>query len=443
MIERCLGHAGAARTWFRPRARPQPALLAALGAGRAEVRVVKRFVVLVAVVAVALLAPLRGAARTRSATSRSTATAASSSRATASTSSTCSTSPRSRPSRPSRRCGERRGRLRSSRLARRRAPRAVDGRPAPLVAAAARARLPAGRRRAAHDAPRGRPRAARGSSGTSRIAYRDSNYAGRIGWQEIVVRRRGRRRRPPAHRAVSDELLAYPKNLLQSPLDVSSARAPIDPGPTTGPPPGPARGKALEQRVAVRAVADSGFASLIVHDHLSIGFVLALAADRDVLGRGARPLARPRQVDRRRLPRRLTRHAAARGLPRADRDGHAHDRRLRARAGHAQPLRVHRPRPALPVAEPRLGAPDRRRRAQRAPLARARVAEGRRRPTTITTATSHGHSHGHHHHHDHDHALSAAACSGSASPAGSSRARRRSSSCSRRSRCTGSATGSS
>ena len=39
---------------------------------------------------------------------------------------------------------------------------------------------------------------------------------------------------------------------------------------------------------------------------------------------------------------------------------------------------VHRPRPALPVAEPRLGAADRRRRAQRAPLARARVAEGTR-----------------------------------------------------------------
>ena len=64
--------------------------------------------------------------------------------------------------------------------------------------------------------------------GKSTVVYHDNNYAGRIGWREIVVR--------PAHgadvlsssapsKSVSDELLSYPKNLLQSPLDVASARA--------------------------------------------------------------------------------------------------------------------------------------------------------------------------------------------------------------------------
>jgi nickel/cobalt exporter len=109
------------------------------------------------------------------------------------------------------------------------------------------------------------------------VAYRDNNYPGRIGWKEIVVR--------PAHGAnvlsssapsesVSDELLSYPKNLLQSPLDVASARTAIDPGSSPGIAPTLLPRAMLEQRVAVRAVADGGFASLIARDRLSVGFVL-------------------------------------------------------------------------------------------------------------------------------------------------------------------------
>jgi nickel/cobalt exporter len=113
--------------------------------------------------------------------------------------------------------------------------------------------------------------------GKSAIVYHDNNYRGRIGWREIVVR--------PAHganvlsasapsKSVSDELLSYPKNLLQSPLDVASARTSIEPGSTPGIAPTLLPRNVLEQRVAVRAVADGGFASLIARDHLSVGFVL-------------------------------------------------------------------------------------------------------------------------------------------------------------------------
>ena len=203
--------------------------------------------------------------------------------------------------------------------ARRRPPRPGSSRPP--------TRSPSRRgRRAADDAARGRPpwpRVAR----DGRIAYRDTNYAGRIGWKEIVVGADAKSR--------SDELRAYPKDLLQSPLDVTSAGDDAS-APTSDPPPGltrgqRARGARPRRRRRLREPDRPRAAQRRLRP--------ALAADRDLLGRGARALPGPRQVDRRRLPRRLARHAAARGLPRADRDRHAHDRRLRARAGHAQPLR--------------------------------------------------------------------------------------------------------
>ena len=113
-------------------------------------------------------------------------------------------------------------------------------------------------------------------AGKSTLAYRDTNYAGRIGWKEITVQPTS-----GAHvlsssapsKSVSDELLAYPKNLLQSPLDDVSARAAVEPGSAAGVPPNLLPRSVLEQRAGVRAVADGGFASLIVHDNLSTGFV--------------------------------------------------------------------------------------------------------------------------------------------------------------------------
>jgi nickel/cobalt exporter len=113
-------------------------------------------------------------------------------------------------------------------------------------------------------------------SGTSRIAYRDANYSGRIGWKEITAQpQAGARLRAstvPA-KSVSSELLAYPKNLLQSPLDVDSARVGVEAGASAGAPPALLPRTVLEQRAGVRAVADGGFASLIARDHLTPGFV--------------------------------------------------------------------------------------------------------------------------------------------------------------------------
>ena len=107
----------------------------------------------------------------------------------------------------------------------------------------------------------------------------------------------------------------------------------------------------------------------------------AAAARRVRLGRAARALARPRQGDGRRLPRRHARHRASRRRARRDRDRHAHDRRLRARARDARALAVRPARGPLPVAEPRLGAAGRDRR-------RGGAARASRITTTITTTTT-------------------------------------------------------
>jgi ABC-type nickel/cobalt efflux system permease component RcnA len=103
--------------------------------------------------------------------------------------------------------------------------------------------------------------------GQSRVVYHDNNYRGRIGWKEIVV--------GATAPSVSDELRAYPKDLLQSPLDVT--RVATDLAPTTGPatPPALARGRALR---APDRVADSGFARLIGRRHLSALVIVASLA---------------------------------------------------------------------------------------------------------------------------------------------------------------------
>jgi ABC-type nickel/cobalt efflux system permease component RcnA len=113
-------------------------------------------------------------------------------------------------------------------------------------------------------------------AGTSRIGYRDANYPGRIGWREITAQPKAGGKLLSSSvpsRSISSELLAYPKDLLQSPLDVVSARVEVEPGPSAGTPPDLLSRTLLEQRAGVRAVADGGFASLIAHDHLTPGFV--------------------------------------------------------------------------------------------------------------------------------------------------------------------------
>ena len=100
---------------------------------------------------------------------------------------------------------------------------------------------------------------------SSAVAYHDANYADRIGWKEIVV---GRNAHSP-----SDELRAYPKDLLESPLDVTSVQATL--APTNDPPPTLSRGASL---AAPDRVADSGFAKLIGREELGFWVVLASLA---------------------------------------------------------------------------------------------------------------------------------------------------------------------
>jgi ABC-type nickel/cobalt efflux system permease component RcnA len=99
------------------------------------------------------------------------------------------------------------------------------------------------------------------------VSYHDNNYRDRIGWKEIVVGK--------TTPSTSHELRAYPKDLLQSPLDVTSARASLTPAPSPAVPPGVSSGATLQ---APDRVADSGFASLVGRSHLSALVILASLA---------------------------------------------------------------------------------------------------------------------------------------------------------------------
>jgi nickel/cobalt transporter (NicO) family protein len=104
-------------------------------------------------------------------------------------------------------------------------------------------------------------------TGGSRVAYRDGNYRDRIGWKEIVV--------GADTRSASNELRAYPKDLLQSPLETSSVTARLQPGEGPDIAPSLSRGKSLE---APDRIADGGFASLVGRSHLSALVILASLA---------------------------------------------------------------------------------------------------------------------------------------------------------------------
>ncbi|HEV8459616.1 MAG TPA: sulfite exporter TauE/SafE family protein [Gaiellaceae bacterium] len=95
----------------------------------------------------------------------------------------------------------------------------------------------------------------------SRVAVVDSNYANRIGWKEIVL--------GAGTRSTSDELRAYPKDLLRSPLEITHASGTLAPNHEA--PPTLLSGKAL---AAPDRVADSRFAALIGQRHLSALVVL-------------------------------------------------------------------------------------------------------------------------------------------------------------------------
>ena len=103
--------------------------------------------------------------------------------------------------------------------------------------------------------------------GLTPIAYRDANYRERIGWKEILVGARTR--------SLSEELRAYPKGMLSSPLDIGSATAKLAPTDGADVAPALSHGKLLE---APDRVADAGFAKLIGRSHLSALVILASLA---------------------------------------------------------------------------------------------------------------------------------------------------------------------
>jgi nickel/cobalt transporter (NicO) family protein len=100
----------------------------------------------------------------------------------------------------------------------------------------------------------------------SDVAYRDTNYADRIGWKEVVVGDAASR---------SNELRAYPKDLLSSPFSITHVRTSLVPGPGPETRPHVTRGTALR---APDRVADSAFASLIAREHLGVWVILASLA---------------------------------------------------------------------------------------------------------------------------------------------------------------------
>jgi len=110
----------------------------------------------------------------------------------------------------------------------------------------------------------------------TRIAYRDGSFSGRLGWQEVVVKARDgatvTRTTAPSTSA-SDELRAYPKDLLSDPLHVTSASLAVNPGTQAGDPT-PLSDDTLSGAVHVAGASETGFASLIARDHLSTGVVL-------------------------------------------------------------------------------------------------------------------------------------------------------------------------
>jgi nickel/cobalt exporter len=112
-------------------------------------------------------------------------------------------------------------------------------------------------------------RTARPARGTA-LVFHDTNFAERIGWKEVVVRaERGASIRSSSvpSTSESDELRAYPSDLLKSPLDVTSARARVELGV------GPGATPSLESAAELHRPA-GGFESLIARGKLGAGVVL-------------------------------------------------------------------------------------------------------------------------------------------------------------------------
>ena len=120
-------------------------------------------------------------------------------------------------------------------------------------------------------------------SGRTVVTYSDGNFAGRLGWKEVVAGAtnggRGIARSSVPSESISDGLRSYPKNLLSEPPAIDRATVSLAPGAT-----GPGAEPVVQLPDAAPDLVGDWFTSLVSRD-LSVGFVLlALVA---ALGAGA------------------------------------------------------------------------------------------------------------------------------------------------------------
>jgi nickel/cobalt transporter (NicO) family protein len=104
----------------------------------------------------------------------------------------------------------------------------------------------------------------------TRLSFEDTSFADRIGWREVTIAARDGGKVVSADvpaTSSSDELRAYPSDLLRSPLSVTTADATVSPGSIPGAPPtiGSA-GKSQHAR--------GGLESLVAQGELSVGVLL-------------------------------------------------------------------------------------------------------------------------------------------------------------------------
>ncbi len=108
-----------------------------------------------------------------------------------------------------------------------------------------------------------------------KLTIADSTSKGRVGWKEIVIRAdldaSVTSSSVPAESS-TDRLRAYPEDLLQSPLEATSAQATLEPGTERGVP--PSLDGSAESSGRATTTNESGFAALVAEEELSVGFVL-------------------------------------------------------------------------------------------------------------------------------------------------------------------------
>jgi len=194
-----------------------------------------------------------------------------------------------------------------------------------------------------------------GSRGAVVAEYRDNNELERIGWREIVVRGQGAMRVFDAtvlDKDQSNELRAYPQDMLSSPLNETSARFSFQPVGTQ------AVSQVAQAQPLGSAANDGAFAALITLPRLDLRVVLLALATALGLGGTARAGARPWQDRGGGVPGRRACDATTCRCTGSDDHGYAHLERLPSRPGHALRVTVYSAGETIALVRAWLG-PDR------------------------------------------------------------------------------------